>query len=85
MDPNDQYNDISGGSSNTATITRAFALAHDALQRRMVEMSQAKTTERANQSLLGCILAGNYSDYHQQRAHLAQLHEQMIGPVMEDY
>jgi len=84
MDPNNPANDIAGGSSNTQTITKSFSEAFRALQARMAEMRVANMAERANQSILGCIMAGNYSSFDLQRAHLRHLHEQLFGPVIEE-
>ncbi|EHL02474.1 hypothetical protein M7I_1555 [Glarea lozoyensis 74030] len=39
--------------------------------------------ERAKESILGCILAGNYRSFDIQRSHLATVHEQTIGPVQD--
>jgi non-canonical poly(A) RNA polymerase PAPD5/7 len=39
------------------------------------------SAERRNQSILGCILGGNYSSFKLQREHLAHVHENLYGPV----
>lgn len=75
IDPNDSTNDISGGSSNFATITSHFADAHRLLRERMAYLARASEAERRNASVLQVILAGNYSSFRLQRAHLANLAE----------
>ncbi|KAM3086910.1 hypothetical protein ACMFMG_001030 [Clarireedia jacksonii] len=80
IDPNRSDNDIAGGSSNTRAIQACFSAAYDALQKRMGELQYSDLEARRNQSILGCILEGNYSSFKLQREHLAHLHETLIGP-----
>ncbi|KAL2063092.1 hypothetical protein VTL71DRAFT_6164 [Oculimacula yallundae] len=75
LDPNRVDNDISGGSSNTDGIRRCFADAFTMLQRRSAELQRSE--DRSNQSLLGCIIGGNYRSFELQRAHLAHVHEKL--------
>jgi len=79
MDPNRAGNDIAGGSSNTETIIKCFSTCYDALQKRMGELQYS--TNRQKQSILGCILGGNYTSFKLQREHLAHVHERLYGPV----
>ncbi|KAF4637788.1 hypothetical protein G7Y89_g305 [Cudoniella acicularis] len=83
IDPNRSDNDISGGASNTPKIIECFSNAYKDLQKRMGDLQSMK--ERSNQSILGTILAGNYSSFALQREHLAHVHEVLIGPVTEDF
>jgi non-canonical poly(A) RNA polymerase PAPD5/7 len=80
IDPNNPSNDISGGSSNTRVIAKCFADAHTALQKCMGDLQYSP---RPDQSLLSCILSGNYTSFEQQRQHLADLHESLFGPIRE--
>ncbi|KAI9051262.1 hypothetical protein LZ554_005363 [Drepanopeziza brunnea f. sp. 'monogermtubi'] len=77
IDPNRPDNDISGGSSNTSGIRKCFSEAYDALQHRMGELQRSEN--RKNQSLLDCIIGGNYKSFELQRAHLAHVHKQLYG------
>jgi len=45
----------------------------------MAELQYSPNREK--QSLLGCILAGNYDTFEEQRAHLAHVHENLYGPI----
>lgn len=83
IDPNNSSNDIAGGSSNTKTIVKCFADAYKKLQQRMAELQHSP--ERRNQSILECILGGNYSSFKLQRDHLAHIHERLIGDVSTNY
>jgi non-canonical poly(A) RNA polymerase PAPD5/7 len=39
------------------------------------------SANRRNQSILGCIIGGNYTSFKLQREHLAHVHEQLYGQV----
>jgi len=39
------------------------------------------SADRRNQSILECIIGGNYTSFRLQREHLAHVHEQLYGPV----
>ena len=39
------------------------------------------SANRRNQSILGCILGGDYSSFKLQRDHIAHVHENLFGPV----
>lgn len=71
IDPNNSENDIAGGSSNTPTIVALFKQAHELLRQRMVQLAQS--SDRRNASILEVIMAGNYSSFRNQRAHLEKL------------
>jgi non-canonical poly(A) RNA polymerase PAPD5/7 len=81
LDPNRPDNDISGGSSNTRAIMQCFSDAHSALQRRIGQLQSQP--ERAKESILGCILEGDYGSFDIQRSHLAIVHEHTIGPLRD--
>lgn len=81
LDPNDSRNDIAGGSSNTATIRLCFSRAYNSLQKRMGTLQYS--TDRQNQSILSCILGGNYGSFELQREHLSHLHENLFGPIRD--
>ena len=75
IDPNDSGNDISGGAQNTPTITAEFRGALVALNKRMGELRTMTFEQRKNQSILGCILGGNYASFDIQRDHLEHVYE----------
>ncbi|OWP02916.1 hypothetical protein B2J93_3496 [Marssonina coronariae] len=77
IDPNREDNDISGGASNTPTILKSFSDAYDLLQHRMGELQ--RSGNRKNQSILECIIGGNYRSFELQRAHLAHVHEKIYA------
>ena len=79
IDPNNPDNDISGGSSNTAAIRDFFSQAYDSLQSRMGDLQYSYS--RKNESLLGCVLAGNYKTFKMQRDHLQHIYDKLFGPV----
>ena len=67
VNPNPPHNDISGGSSNIRLIFDVFAEAHDAL---VDLINKAKKGISVDESMLRCILGGDYSGMMQQREHL---------------
>ena len=73
IDPNDSGNDIAGGSANTQAILQEFRGALVALNKRMGELRTMSFAERKNQSILGCILGGDYSSFDIQRHHLEKV------------
>ncbi|KAL2144008.1 hypothetical protein VTI28DRAFT_9690 [Corynascus sepedonium] len=79
IDPNNPANDIAGGSSNTRTILAHFAHAHQELTKRMAELAQ--DPNRAGQSILQVIMAGNYSSFENQRKYLELLSKEGHRPV----
>jgi len=81
IDPNRSDNDISAGSQNTPKILQFFSNAYRDLQKRMGDLQASPN--RAKESILGCILAGNYTSFDLQRQHLAHVHEKLVGPVQE--
>lgn len=74
IDPNNPANDIAGGSRNTRTISNVFSQAFATLQQRMCELQRLPMEQRSGQSILGVILAGNYSSFDDQRRYLSHLH-----------
>jgi non-canonical poly(A) RNA polymerase PAPD5/7 len=83
IDPNKPSNDISGGSTNSTTIRKAFSSAFSELSKRMGQIATSPQESRPNQSLLQCILGGNYTSFELQREHLAHVHEKLFGPVKQ--
>lgn len=81
QDPNNPNNDISGGSKNIGMIFFSFARAYDALQEKMYELHHATFSERRGQSILGTILAGNYSSFELQRERSRRVHEGRWAPI----
>ncbi|KAK4225122.1 putative Poly(A) RNA polymerase protein [Podospora fimiseda] len=81
IDPNNKWNDIAGGSSNTATIVQAFAGAHNQLLQRMRQIAE----EPKHESILEVILGGNYTSFQEQRDYLESLFERNdIVPQYEE-
>ncbi|KAL2162340.1 hypothetical protein VTH06DRAFT_7253 [Thermothelomyces fergusii] len=78
IDPNNPANDIAGGSSNTQTILAHFAHAYQLLTKRMVQLAQ--DPNRAGQSILEVIMAGNYSSFENQRRYLEMLSREGYRP-----
>jgi non-canonical poly(A) RNA polymerase PAPD5/7 len=81
IDPNNSANDISGGSGNTAAILQCFSQTYSDLQTRMGELQYVSPAGRRNQSILKCILGGNYTSFKLQREHLAHVYEKLYGPI----
>ena len=75
IDPNRSSNDISGGSSNTPTILRVWAEAYRLLQDRMTYLRTAE--DRQDESILSCILGGNYRSFELQRQHLREVCQEL--------
>lgn len=73
IDPNDECNDIAGGSKNTAAILQEFRGALVALNSRMGELRTMSFAERKGKSILGCIVGGDYSSFDIQRNHLERV------------
>ncbi|PKY01277.1 hypothetical protein P168DRAFT_61520 [Aspergillus campestris IBT 28561] len=69
-DPNNPDNDISGGTREIALIFRAFSKAYQYLKDRMVSAAMAGD---AHASILDAIIAANYEEYADQRAHLYEV------------
>ena len=76
VDPNRSDNDISGGTSNIQVILGMFAQAHRILRQMMDNLHHADLQQRRGQSILGCILAGDYDAYEVQRKRLRELYDQ---------
>ncbi|KAH8598717.1 hypothetical protein B0O99DRAFT_650038 [Bisporella sp. PMI_857] len=82
IDPNRPDNDISGGSTNTPAIVQAFSNAFRDLQQRMAYLQRAEN--RSGESILKCMLGGNYKSFELQRKHLRHVHERLYGPVDDE-
>jgi non-canonical poly(A) RNA polymerase PAPD5/7 len=63
IDPNDENNNISGGSSKVQEIFRLFSLAHKELKERIAYLK----AHDLHESFLEPIYGGNYESYEQQR------------------
>ncbi|KAJ5747214.1 uncharacterized protein N7511_008910 [Penicillium nucicola] len=79
-DPNNQDNDISGGTKEIGLILRTFSKAHTTLQRRMEQLA---SNEDHNSSVLGPIIAANFDEYIEQREQLR--HVFMMEPRFARY
>ncbi|TQV97898.1 hypothetical protein V2A60_006388 [Cordyceps javanica] len=79
IDPNNPENDISGGSSNAATIFASFGDAFNTLRERMKQVAQ----DRSCGGILDTIMKGDYSSFRMQRGFLKRVHEQFLGPCSE--
>ncbi|KAI9850767.1 MAG: hypothetical protein M1838_005100 [Thelocarpon superellum] len=80
-DPNKEQNDISGGSGQILLILNLFSQAYDRLTQRMDQLRHADLPARRGQSLLGCILAGNYAAFDEQRSRLHDIYVARPPPV----
>jgi non-canonical poly(A) RNA polymerase PAPD5/7 len=79
VDPNKPDNDISGGSRKIATVFKCFRTAYSEIQRRLAEIYSGENVE---DSILGCVLAGNYTSFIKQRNRLSLLHQgRPISPI----
>jgi len=74
MDPNNETNDISGGSSNIALIFKKFSESYNLLQQRMALLNRTPVERRRGASILGTILGGDYSSFKVQRQVIARMH-----------
>ena len=87
IDPNNPDNDISGGSNKIATVFQCFRTAHSEIQRRLAQIHSGENIE---DSILGVVLAGNYTSFISQRNRLSKHHRgQAASPISisetEDY
>lgn len=64
IDPNRPDNDISGGSKQIENVFNCFRGALAMIQHRLDAISNGDSDD---QSILGCVLGGNYSSFIQQR------------------
>jgi non-canonical poly(A) RNA polymerase PAPD5/7 len=79
IDPNNPSNDISGGSSATASILARFHDAYNVLVNRMKEVA----ANPQDGGILDCIFEGDYSSFRMQREYLRRVHEKVIGPCSD--
>lgn len=79
IDPNNSSNDVAGGSSNAYTICKFFSQAFKDLSKRMSDLQFSQA--RKGQSLLECILGGNYESFALQRNHLQHVHDKLYARV----
>jgi non-canonical poly(A) RNA polymerase PAPD5/7 len=73
LDPNDQNNDISGGTSLAPLIAQCFSDAADTLRKTMTMVQHGPPEIRDRQSVLGSIIGGNYESFKEQRGVMDQL------------
>lgn len=71
IDPNNKNNDISGGSREIDTVLDCFSHAHARIQQRLAHIRAGHDVE---DSILGCVLGGNYTSFIHQRSKLSRLH-----------
>ena len=71
IDPNKSGNDISGGSRNIDDVLNCFRKAHHQIQQVLVKLHSGEDVE---DSILGCMWAGNYTSFIHQRDKLSRLH-----------
>lgn len=74
MDPNSEFNDISGGSRLVLPIFERFSCAHKEILKAM------KSPNRV--SLLDWSLGGNYDSFRTQRKRLRDLYEEGHGVLV---
>ncbi|KAL1885791.1 hypothetical protein Plec18167_001286 [Paecilomyces lecythidis] len=71
-DPNNDQNDISGGTREIPLIFRCFSDAYARLKERLVSTAMEGST---SDSILDTIIAANYEEYAEQRDHLRKIFE----------
>jgi non-canonical poly(A) RNA polymerase PAPD5/7 len=82
IDPRNPENDIAGGSSNWPAIAREFAGAHDALRRRMLELSHGENKIHGYNTILAPLLGGNYTTFEVQRTYMERLDRSGLPPSL---
>jgi non-canonical poly(A) RNA polymerase PAPD5/7 len=70
IDPNLKTNDISAGTNQARLIEGKFRDACSALKDRMQQLERLDIAARKGQSVLGCLIGGNYAAFSSQRARL---------------
>lgn len=78
-DPNRPDNDITAGSTNVKLVFDCFSRAYQRLQRKMLELRRAESSNRQGQSILWEILGGDYSSFDVQRDRLRRAYEERCG------
>lgn len=73
FDPNDSTNDVSRGTIQAPKIAGLFSDACQSLKHRMNELHSMDIRSRRSQSILSCIIGGDYSSFDKQRALYDQL------------
>jgi DNA polymerase sigma len=71
IDPNNEDNDISGGSHKIDTVFGRFRSAYSDLQRYMSTLSSGQISTN---SILECIIGGNYHSVNEQRERLRRMY-----------
>ncbi|WPH02775.1 Hypothetical protein R9X50_00564300 [Acrodontium crateriforme] len=77
VDPNNADNDISGGSMKIDQVFDLFSQAHSAIENKLYHVGRG---EDDSDSILGCILGGNYTSFIRQRDRLYDLVNQRAAP-----
>lgn len=81
IDPNNPSNDISGGSREIHAVFEVFRKAHSQILQRMSKVQAGKDVQ---DSILGCVLGGNYSSFIHQRNKLYKLYSgESVSPPPE--
>lgn len=77
MDPNNQENDISGGSFNAEAIFNCFREAFQILNSRIWEVANAENPkdDPYGDSVLGPLFGGDYTSFVTQRERLLEIHK----------
>ncbi|KAK4495688.1 hypothetical protein PRZ48_012956 [Zasmidium cellare] len=70
IDPNNPKNDISGGSRRVGEVFASFRKALAAIQG---QMNNIRLGKAESSSILGCLLAGDYTSFEEQRAVLDRI------------
>ncbi|KAF2841114.1 hypothetical protein M501DRAFT_1000274 [Patellaria atrata CBS 101060] len=73
--PNMQGSDISSGSKDVLLVFKCFSEALKGLWNRMLLLHDSDFSSRQGKSILGSILAGNYSSFIEQRKRLKKIHD----------
>lgn len=76
IDPNNAWNDVSGGSRNVLEALDCFRDHFFDLQRRLGEVYAGKQTLK---SILGCVWSGDYSSFEQQRQICKRLYDSVVS------
>ncbi|KAI9801117.1 MAG: hypothetical protein M1833_002985 [Piccolia ochrophora] len=84
VDPNKPDNDISGGSHNIDAIFKTFSLAGKTLKENMARLNEVEIPQRRGESLLECILGGDYESFDSQRRQLLDAYTHIFGPTDPD-
>ena len=79
IDPNRQDNDISGGSGEVGKIFAHLKGAYDQISARMndlEDLADQRSAGSIKESIMGCIFAGDYSSFEEQRSRMKTIYDQ---------